>query len=922
MSDDIVGNGFYGPGLGGGPSGPGGAETLAQAYAIGAVAIDQTLRLFDVKGGAVVVDGSAPGFTGNYGFSVIANEYISKSLAIGVDSLVAPTARLHLPAGTAVAKTASMKIDPGVLLAIKESGAVESDGTNIYWTDSLGTRWVLNNSTSATLAQTYATGTVAFDQTFVLLDLKGGSVVVDGTNVGFTGAYAFDVKGIQHISLNLAVGVVAPTARVHVAASTAVAGTASLKVPSGVVLTVPEAGAIEADNNHIYWTDSGNARLQLDNIAVTPQTLATTYAFGSGAGDQTMVLTNVKGGGIVINATTLPPLFTSVTAFEIDVVGGSVNFYRVGGFDVQSTISKAAALGTTWNQVDFLSSTLTLTGAPTAITAIAQVHVGAGVVNGAGNTVADAYNLKLDAAPTGSATLTRSWSLGSAGAVQMAVGLVLGVGLDPPTESDLVIANGATVVSQANTGRLGYRTSTQQFYVSMNGAAYVPLLVGPAAGGFTQGSVPFGSATGTLAQDNAKFFWDDTNRRLGIGVTPTATLHIVQPAINAATPNAFVLVGGAHTAITANTEDIGADFDFSASKRWASGAIVTQREVVFRAPTYTFAGSSTISTAATLAITGQPIAGAFTSIVTPLAIWVQNGQSLLAQNNGTSNVNVLNLQNSRGNSGDSCTLNFLNTSVTNNPLDASGICSLVSTCVANSANFKILPANSTGIATLRFLVEGSTGNIAFGGSVTTLPASILNIDASKSVVSAAGAVWNGINIASSTLTLTGAATPVAALSLFNIRAPIVTASSAITITDFFACRIGTAIFVGAGPASATRNWSLGIDGNTKFSGGQTIHGTDVDAVGPYTILATDYYLHVRRTATSTISLNLPSIAVVGDGFVVMAKDSGYNAAVNNITWVPNGVDTIENVAGNYIQNIPGSLITFVSNATTNNWELS
>ena len=54
----------------------------------------------------------------------------------------------------------------------------------------------------------------------------------------------------------------------------------------------------------------------------------------------------------------------------------------------------------------------------------------------------------------------------------------------------------------------------------------------------------------------------------------------------------------------------------------------------------------------------------------------------------------------------------------------------------------------------------------------------------------------------------------------------------------------------------------------------------------------------------------------------MAKDSGYNAAVNNITWVRNGADTIENVAGNYLQIVTGSLISFTANATTNNWELS
>ena len=44
---------------------------------------------------------------------------------------------------------------------------------------------------------------------------------------------------------------------------------------------------------------------------------------------------------------------------------------------------------------------------------------------------------------------------------------------------------------------------------------------------FTTGSVVFTGASGTYTQDNANFFWDDTNNRLGIGTTsPANTLHV------------------------------------------------------------------------------------------------------------------------------------------------------------------------------------------------------------------------------------------------------------------------------------------------------------------------------------------------------------------------------------------------------------
>jgi len=64
---------------------------------------------------------------------------------------------------------------------------------------------------------------------------------------------------------NIGIGTTSPTARLHLPASAAAANTASLKIPSGIVATTPEAGNIEADDLHIYWTRADGTRLQLDN---------------------------------------------------------------------------------------------------------------------------------------------------------------------------------------------------------------------------------------------------------------------------------------------------------------------------------------------------------------------------------------------------------------------------------------------------------------------------------------------------------------------------------------------------------------------------------------------------------------------------------------------------------------------------------
>jgi hypothetical protein len=77
-----------------------------------------------------------------------------------------------------------------------------------------------------------------------------------------------------------------------------------------------------------------------------------------------------------------------------------------------------------------------------------------------------------------------------------------------PITGGPITTTGTIGITQATTSTDGYLSSTD--WNTFNGKFNLPTL--------TAGSVLFSNGT-TIAQDNAQFFWDDTNNRLGIGTT-------------------------------------------------------------------------------------------------------------------------------------------------------------------------------------------------------------------------------------------------------------------------------------------------------------------------------------------------------------------------------------------------------------------
>ncbi len=195
------------------------------------------------------------------------------------------------------------------------------------------------------------------------------------------------------------------------------------------------------------------------------------------------------------------------------------------------------------------------------------------------------------------------------------------------------IINGSTAaVGPIGSGAIRFNSGTNHLEFSENGGAWTQFGSGSGSmaigGAVTSGlpqSVLYIDGYNDLAQDNTHFVWDYTNHRLGIGTgAPTAQLHNVQIAQTTGSPNMVKHVGGAHTTLNA-AEAIDGYFQLDRTVQFNGGSFTTQRAVYISAPTYNFTTFSTITNAATFAVSGAPIAGPNASIANSYSIWAQSG---------------------------------------------------------------------------------------------------------------------------------------------------------------------------------------------------------------------------------------------------------------------------------------------------------
>jgi hypothetical protein len=127
----------------------------------------------------------------------------------------------------------------------------------------------------------------------------------------------------------------------------------------------------------------------------------------------------------------------------------------------------------------------------------------------------------------------------------------------------------------------------------------------------------FGVDTGATFQWEVNGAAVGTLNSQGQTVTPAATTGTVASALR--------VTDAAHTALTLSTERISVLFDLGQTRQWATGALATERAMRVVAPTIAFVGASTVTTAATVAISGAPAAGTNATVTNSFALWIESG---------------------------------------------------------------------------------------------------------------------------------------------------------------------------------------------------------------------------------------------------------------------------------------------------------
>lgn len=450
---------------------------------------------------------------------------------------------------------------------------------------------------------------------------------------------------------------------------------------------------------------------------------------------------------------------------------------------VDTSKTVASATSAVWDGVDFMASTLTLSGS-TAITTATGVnaHVFRAPTLSAGTamTVTNAATVVITGAPSGAgagpATITNSY------AVWVQAGAVRFDGL------------GSTgLVKNTNVGALS---------IAVSGTDYEPALT------FSTG---LSRSVNTITSDLS------TGKNVANQSAVGGTLTTQTLTLKANTVDDMATVIGKTSQMTTSTV-AGADMVSS----WANlSNTATSRSVVVSQVAGASADDAVFQTIVngvttwTFGIDNSTTVNEVDHFVIARASTLGTGRDILSVfGSGAGTGSILQLGNSA------------QTGSTEMRISGQSAANLAQTFFINDVLQSQWVQFSTSRLSMYFSAESfagyvATGNITMGPStVADVASTKLRVDVSKTVASATSAIWDGADYMAATLTLSGstAITTATGVNAYVFRAPTISAASALTVTNAATVSIsGAPAGAGAGPATLTNVYALWVQaGATRF----------------------------------------------------------------------------------------------------------
>lgn len=320
--------------------------------------------------------------------------------------------------------------------------------------------------------------------------------------------------------------------------------------------------------------------------------------------------------------------------FSIAPLVGGTGTFRGLSLGYSDSVAEAISISTTPSPIIMGYTAASSSNLSFAILQVGRTNSGTST-SGTRALINATYNL----APTSTSTAilygvqinpTINFSNGTPGA-----GYVYGVYIAPvntalPTGQSAAIAFSSTASALGGERYLNTVDETTNYeHVTQKFTSNVFVFNSAAGGSGTVRSVAWASSgTNRMVMDlNGKFAW--TVAAVSSGTTANWA-YTASVNTGGAAPY-FTLTGAASTGQTASTEINFVNFALNQTVTWATGALALQRCFLIQATTLAFAGASTVTQAATFAISGPPVAGSNATITqNPYALFIGGGDVMLA----------------------------------------------------------------------------------------------------------------------------------------------------------------------------------------------------------------------------------------------------------------------------------------------------